>query len=76
MARLMWDVLPADKWGKQYRGLMGSVAMVVLPNAEMAVTLEQLQAEALLRAKSSSDSIVVEPDPWRGGFRPLDRQTG
>jgi hypothetical protein len=75
MAQRLWHVLPREEWGKEYGLQMNTVAMVVLPNAEMALTLDWPRAEAMLRAKSTDDGISVEPAPWGGGFRPLDRKT-
>ena len=71
MAQRLWQVLPKEEWGKEYGQQMNTVAMVVLPNAEMALTREWPRAEALLRAQSTNDDITLEPDPWRGGFRPV-----
>lgn len=62
MARWVHGAFGDIEWAEKYRLLLQTVEMVVLPNAEMGLILNQSEADEVLRGVSTSDQPQI--DPW------------
>ncbi len=62
IARWLHKVIAEEDWDIEYPNLMHTVAMVVLPNAEMGLILKRVQADDALKKRSTDSNFSL--DPW------------
>ena len=69
MSRRLNELLPKDKWADGYPGLMQTVEMVVLPNAQMGLLLKRHDVDDLLYGQSTSVSSDRSSAPSRSDVK-------